>query len=284
MQDDQETIAALRQRVAELEQQLDKEQVRIFRTMVESAPYSITISSLEGLLTYANPAHQQTHGYVGSTVGMRLDQIMPDADELQVALNMLIAEGRWSGVITHQRADGSTFPMQCDAFFVFDEAGAPTGTVVIERDVSIEVQQELERTSLQQQVIAAQQAAIRELSTPLLPIADQVLVMPLVGSIDSMRAQQVLETLLTGVADYQSRLVILDITGVQVVDTQVASAFMRAAQAVQLLGAEVLITGIQPAMAQTLVALGVDFATIKTRATLQAGVAEALRISRSTRA
>lgn len=260
-----------------------EEQLRIFQTMVESSPYSITISSPEGLLTYANSAHQQAHGYTGSPVGIRLDQLMPNADELQVALSVLIATGRWAGVITHQRADGSTFPMQCDAFFVYDQTGAPISTIVIERDVSDDVRQEQERAALQQQIIEVQQAAIRELSTPLLPIADHVLVMPLVGSIDSGRAHQVMETLLTGVAVHQANLVILDITGVQVVDTQVANAFVQAAQAVQLLGAEVLITGIQPVMAQTLVSLGADLGSIKTRSTLQAGIAEALRATRSDR-
>jgi nitrate/nitrite transport system substrate-binding protein len=135
----------------------------------------------------------------------------------------------------------------------------------------------LSQELLAQQVIDAQRDALRELSTPLIPISDDVVIMPLIGTIDSQRAQQVMETLLEGVARHQSRLVILDITGVHVVDTQVAQAFIQAAQAVRLLGAQVMLTGIQPQIAQTLVGLGVDLSGIQTQGTLQAGIASALR-------
>jgi anti-anti-sigma regulatory factor len=101
--------------------------------------------------------------------------------------------------------------------------------------------------------------------------------MPLIGSIDSGRAQMIMETLLEGVAHYQAELVILDITGVQIVDTQVAQAFIQAAQAVRLLGAQVMLTGIQPQIAQTLVHLGVDLSGLQTAGSLQAGIAFALK-------
>ena len=94
--------------------------------------------------------------------------------------------------------------------------------------------------------------------------------------IDSNRAQQVIETLLAGVAASRAATAILDLTGVQVVDTQVANALLRAAQAVKLLGARVVLTGIRPEIAQTLVGLGLDLSGITTRATLQSGIAFAL--------
>lgn len=144
------------------------------------------------------------------------------------------------------------------------------------QDISARRREEEERVELQQQVIEAQQAALRELSTPLIPVSDDVLVMPLIGSIDSQRAQLVLETLLEGVADKRASAVILDITGVQVVDTQVANAILRAAQSVKLLGARIIITGIRPEVAQTLVTLGADLSNIVTRGTLQSGIAYAL--------
>ncbi len=144
------------------------------------------------------------------------------------------------------------------------------------QDITTRRLEEEERVELQQQVIEAQQAALRELSTPLIPVSDDVLVMPLIGSIDSQRAQLVLETLLQGVADSRASAVILDITGVQVVDTQVANAILRAAQSVKLLGAKVIITGIRPEVAQTLVTLGADLSNIVTLGTLQSGIAYAL--------
>ena len=90
-----------------------------------------------------------------------------------------------------------------------------------------------------------------------------------------------MENLLTGVAQSQARAVILDITGVPIVDTQVASALIRASQAVSLLGSQVILTGIRPEVAQTLVGLGVDLQSITTRGTLQAGIAYALQGAQS---
>jgi rsbT co-antagonist protein RsbR len=103
-----------------------------------------------------------------------------------------------------------------------------------------------------------------------------VVVLPLIGTVDSRRAQQVMETLLEGVATSRAQVAILDITGVVVVDTQVADALVRAAQAVKLLGAQVVLTGIRPEVAQTLVGLGVDLSGIVTRSTLQSGIAFAI--------
>lgn len=128
----------------------------------------------------------------------------------------------------------------------------------------------------QEEIIYAQRAALAELSTPLIPLNDRMLVMPLIGAIDSYRAQQVMEALLEGIARKRAEVAILDITGVQVIDSQVAHALIQTAQAVQLLGAQVVLTGIRPDVAQTLVHLGIDFRGIVTRSNLQAGIAYAL--------
>ena len=128
-----------------------------------------------------------------------------------------------------------------------------------------------------QQIILSQQAALRELSTPLIPLSHSVMLMPLIGSIDGLRAQQILETLLQGVANHRAVTVIMDITGVQVVDTHVANALIQAAQAVRLLGASVVLTGIRPEVAQTLVSLGANLSDIVTYGSLQSGIASTLR-------
>ena len=135
---------------------------------------------------------------------------------------------------------------------------------------------ENERLELQQQVIRAQEVALYELSTPLIPIAESVVVMPLIGTIDSRRATQVLETLLTGVAANHATSAILDVTGVQIVDTHVANALVQAAQAVQLLGTQVILTGIRPDVAERMVSLGIDLGHIVTLRSLQNGIAYAL--------
>ncbi|HEU4326039.1 MAG TPA: substrate-binding domain-containing protein [Roseiflexaceae bacterium] len=132
------------------------------------------------------------------------------------------------------------------------------------------------------EIIEAQRATLRELSTPLIPITSSVMIMPLIGSIDSLRARQVIETLLEGIVTNAARLVILDITGVPLVDTQVANTLIQAAQGVKLLGAEVVLTGIRPEVAQTLVGLGVSLAELVIHSTLQNGIAYALRQTQRT--
>jgi len=112
-------------------------------------------------------------------------------------------------------------------------------------------------------------------------VSDRVMVMPLIGTVDARRAQDVLDTLLHGIAESKAEVAILDITGVPLVDAQVANGLVRAAHAVQLLGAQVVLTGIRPEVAQTLVGLGVDLSGIITRSTVQSGIAYALERSSS---
>jgi rsbT co-antagonist protein RsbR len=136
---------------------------------------------------------------------------------------------------------------------------------------------ERERIELQERMIEAQRAALRELSTPLVPLADGVIAMPLVGAIDSDRAQEVMEKLLDGIVKQRARAAILDITGVQMVDSRAADALLRVARAARLLGAQLILTGIGPDIAQALVHLEADMTGVVTRANLQSGIAYALR-------
>ncbi|MDC0745993.1 STAS domain-containing protein [Polyangium mundeleinium] len=143
-------------------------------------------------------------------------------------------------------------------------------------DITERWEGERERLALKQEIIDAQKKALRELSTPLIPVAEHVLVMPLVGTIDSVRAQAVLEVLLDGVTTYQARMTILDVTGVEVVDAEVMNALVQAARAVNLLGAQAILTGIQPRIAKTLVDLQTDLSTIMTLSTVREGISYAL--------
>ncbi|MBN1484723.1 MAG: STAS domain-containing protein [Chloroflexia bacterium] len=119
---------------------------------------------------------------------------------------------------------------------------------------------------------------IRQMSVPVVPVLQGVVVMPLVGSIDTERAHLVTEALLAGIRQYHAQIVILDITGLSVVDTAVANTLLQAMQAASLLGVRPILVGIKPEVAQTVVNLGVDLSGIDTRSTLQAGVAHAIRL------
>jgi rsbT co-antagonist protein RsbR len=120
------------------------------------------------------------------------------------------------------------------------------------------------------------QAAIRELSTPVIRVHDRVLLLPLVGTVDSARAQQIMETVLTRVIDEQARVLILDIAGVAVVDTKVAQHLLETTAAVKLVGARTILTGISAQVARTIVQLGVDISSMDTVSRLQDGIELAL--------
>ncbi len=121
-----------------------------------------------------------------------------------------------------------------------------------------------------------QRAAIRELSTPVIRVHDRVLLLPLIGTVDSHRAQEVMQQALVSISEEQARVLLLDIAGVAVVDTQVADHLLKMTAAVRLLGAQTVLTGISPMVARTMVELGVDVGTMHTRNALSDGLELAL--------
>jgi len=125
---------------------------------------------------------------------------------------------------------------------------------------------------LQDEIIATQRRLIQELSTPIIPVNDTTLVVPLIGAIDSLRAGQITESVLEAVSRQQTQVLIIDITGVAVVDTNLIHHLLQTARAARLLGTTVLLVGIGPEVAQTIVQLGVDLSSFVTRSTLQAGL------------
>jgi rsbT co-antagonist protein RsbR len=120
------------------------------------------------------------------------------------------------------------------------------------------------------------QAALRELSTPVIRVHDRILLLPLVGAIDSVRAQQIMDTVLLRVVEEKARCIIVDIAGVPVVDTKVADNLVKTTAAVRLLGTQTILTGISAQVARTIVQLGVDISTMHTRSRLQDGIDLAL--------
>lgn len=128
------------------------------------------------------------------------------------------------------------------------------------------------------ETIGRQSRALMELSTPFIQLWDEVLLLPLIGVIDTARAQQIMENLLQAVVETKSRVAIVDVTGVPTVDTLVAEHLLKAVAAGKMLGAQVMVTGISPHVAQSIIKLGIDLSTLQTHGTLQAGVAAALAL------
>lgn len=130
-----------------------------------------------------------------------------------------------------------------------------------------------------EKTVSLQKIALQELSAPLIPVFERITVMPLVGTIDTERAKQIMENLLKGAVKHRSEVVLIDITGVPVVDTMVAHHIIQAAEAVRLIGAKCMICGIRPEIAQTIVSLGIDLSQLTTKNTLQKGIEYALELT-----
>ena len=131
-----------------------------------------------------------------------------------------------------------------------------------------------------ERVIREQEEAIRELSTPVLQVRDRLLILPIIGMLDSQRARQLTEQLLGAIQANRARVVVLDITGVATIDLGVANHLVQTVEAARLMGASTIITGLSSKIAQTLVDLGVDLAMMKTVGDLQGGLEEAERLLR----
>jgi rsbT co-antagonist protein RsbR len=127
-----------------------------------------------------------------------------------------------------------------------------------------------------EQIISDQSASMLELTTPVIRLWDGIIAVPLVGTLDSVRTQLVMEKLLETLVTTGAEHAVLDITGVPTVDTEVAQHLLKTVSAVRLLGAECIISGIRPQVAQTIVALGIEFGDIATKATLADALAHAL--------
>lgn len=134
-------------------------------------------------------------------------------------------------------------------------------------------------TGTWEHTVSMQKIALQELAAPLIPVFDKISVMPLVGTIDTERARQIMENLLQGVVKHRAEVVLIDITGVPVVDTMVAHHIIQAAEAVRLVGAKCLLVGIRPEIAQTIVNLGINLDQIITKNSLKKGIETALEIT-----
>ncbi|MDI1480487.1 PAS domain S-box protein [Polyangium sp. y55x31] len=251
----------------------------MLHAVMTNAPIMLFVKDLEGRYTLTNRAFDEGMGFEPNfAIGKMEAEVLPPAvlarhraddqrvfdggEPLQIETSIPTKNGTRVFL-------GSKFPL-------FDTNGKAYALCGIASDITDLRRVEAEQATFQVRIIEAQRETLRELSTPLLPIASGVVLMPLVGAIDESRAALVLEALLQGVVAHHAEVAILDITGVRTVDTPVALGLVQATQAAGLLGAEVVLTGVRPAAAQTLVELGIDMRGIKTVSTLEQGVSHAI--------
>jgi PAS domain S-box-containing protein len=249
----------------------------VLRAVAEYSPDGIGIASANGRVTYVNPAFKKMLGTEAAGEGDLSDFVHPeDRAKLPKIGQHAVEFGKWEGTLRYVRADGTTFNVHLTAFRVISPSGEVTARCGLMRDLTDEERSQEERRALEEKIVAAQDEALRELGTPLMPLAEGVLAMPIVGTIDPARAARIIEVMLEGVTRTGAGHVIMDITGVPVVTADVADAIARAAKAAQLVGAEVVLTGIRGAVAKTMLDLGVDLGGVDTWSTLRAGIAHAI--------
>lgn len=237
-------------------------------------------------------SHDQTplflSDYLETLVGYRAEEVLgepqlwrelvhPDDDEwLGREVEKLYASG--SGILQHRwvARDGRTVWVETHLRVIADEAGAPVGAYGVTMDITGRKLAEQERARLKEQARDTQAGALAELSTPILPISRDILILPLIGTIDEARAVRVIDALLDSVSNARAKVAIIDLSGARSVDAQTADALVRAAGAVKLLGAEVVLTGIRPEAAGLLVELTTGIHELTICGSLERGIAYAM--------
>lgn len=274
--------------------------VPVTQAFLDGLPVPVQIYRVDGLAVATNRASEQFWGAPREILVGQFNMVTdPQNVELGVpAIFQRVAQGENvhlppvfydSTKLPGMETSGSRRWVTVDYFPIRNEQNAINHVGVMHRDVTDEVeksqaieaaQEEINRqreliTSLEEahRQIETQQATIRELSSPISQIWNGVLVVPLIGTIDAQRATMMTENLLEAIVHHQADIVIIDITGVPVVDTQVADYLVNTTTACKLLGSKVVLVGIGSAIAQAMVHLEVDLSGIVTLANLQTGIA-----------
>jgi anti-anti-sigma regulatory factor/PAS domain-containing protein len=208
--------------------------------------------------------------------------LYPDTDEPICAEDLAGVRAARTGQRQERELDlippgGSRISVVTIGVPVLDADGKVDQVVVVMNDITGRKRAAQERAQLQEAVIQAQAAALVERSTPLIPITDDILVMPLIGLIDDARGQGILDVALQGARERRARVTILDVTGVPSIDAQAAAVLTRTAQALRLIGVVPVLSGVCPAVSRALVELDVPLTGIVTCGSLQAGIKYAMR-------
>jgi len=261
----------------------EREQAILWRNrlmaLAENTTDFVGMADMQGRSVYTNPAALRMVGLSGpEPPDLGIATFHPPESLARVqneAIPHAAVHGAWSGDNLLLRQDGSLLPVSQVVMAMRDPSGQLIGFGTVMRDLSqIEHFKKLEHDLRTQQ--AALTEMVRTMSTPLIPITDQIVVMPIIGSMDHQRAEQFLEAALHGAELRRASYMIIDITGLRHIDTSVAGTLIKAASALSLLGARVVLTGIRAELARTLVGLGVELNNIITHSTLQGGIIFAL--------
>lgn len=277
----------------------EREQRELLDVTLRSIGDAVIATDDSAAVTFMNGVAETLTGWSGDDArGRSLNEVFRIVNErtratVESPAERVLREGKVVGLANHTiliGKEGDERPIDDSGAPIKDGRGSVVGVVLVFRDITERKQEERERErleaesreaeaarlKLQDEMIRMQQARLEELSTPLIPLSREIVVLPLVGTVDAERATLILDAVSRGVTQSGAGFAVIDITGVSEVDSHVAGVLVRAAQIVRLLGAEVVLSGIRPGVAQTLVGLGVDLGDIITRKDLQSSVEYAL--------
>ncbi len=285
-------IAELEQKVRELEDELARKS-RLIDVLFSANPDGVVIAAPDGSLM-SNVASQAMLNITPIDCPpeewavrygcFRVDRVTPLAsEELPLARSLMKGE-----VVDEEVLWIQTVELPQGAYITASSRPLPGGgALLITRDITEKrrlsddlARRNAELASREEEnrvLIERLRVAIDELSTPLLELWDDVLALPIVGIVDTQRSAEMTERLLTEVVRGRWKHVIIDLTGVELIDTSTADRFIKLARSVQLLGARCIVAGVQPAVAQTLVQLGTDFGVLETYRNLKSALVSCLR-------
>jgi rsbT co-antagonist protein RsbR len=245
------------------------------RLLIESIrDYAILLLDTEGRVLTWNSAAERLKGYQASEIiGQHFSRFYTAEDikngKPKLELEVASKEGRYEDEGWRVRKDGTLFWANVVITGLRGKDGVLRGFGKVTRDLT-------ERRANEEKIKKQAQEIMEMATVPIVQVWEGVVLVPLIGTLDSQRTQQLMERLLHRIAETSSPVAVLDITGVPTVDTQTAQHLIETVSAVRLLGAEAILTGVRPTIAQTLVHLGIDLSSVSTRSSLTAGLRMAL--------
>ncbi|WP_438021902.1 PAS domain S-box protein [Sorangium sp. So ce233] len=266
-------VGGFGQDVTERIEQLRRHQQKelILRTVTQTLPIVIWAIDREGIFTFHEGKGVESAGLQqGHLIGKNVFEVYASNDgnaDLRRAL---------AGEAIHAVASSHGVSWENWEIPIRDERGEVYGVVGFTLDISQAKNTEQELRS-KLELIERQQQVIRDLSTPIIQVWEGVLTLPMIGVVDSQRTAEIMDTLLDAIVRMGARYAILDLTGVEMVDTKTASYLLDLVRAIRLLGAEGIVTGIRSNVAQTIVSLGLDLSSITTLGNLRAALQHCIR-------
>jgi PAS domain S-box-containing protein len=253
------------------------ETAELLQLMVDNIKdYAIIVLDPNGTVLTWNTGAERLKGWkADEIIGQNFSRFYPKEDlargKTEMELRVALEQGRFEDEGWRVRKDGSLFWANVTITPLLDKQGKVRGYGKVTRDLT-------QRREAEDKVRKQAQEIMEMATVPVVQVWEGIVLVPLIGMLDSQRTQQLMERLLNRVTETASPIALVDITGVPTIDTQTAQHLIETVSAVRLLGAEVILTGVRPVIAQTLVHLGIDLSNVITRSSLSAGLRKALEI------